>query len=51
MTKVAFLVKEQNVSVIPLTSVEYHDVLHNTSLSRMNVYHFMHNIWPGRRAH
>ena len=31
----------------PLTSMEYHDVLPNTSLIHL----FMHKIWPGRRAH
>ena len=41
MTKVKFLVKEQNVS---------HDVLPNTSLNAAD-WLFMHKIWPGRRAH
>ena len=37
VTKVTFLVKEQNVSVIS-TGVNYYDVLPNISLSRMSVY-------------
>ena len=47
MTKETFLVKEQNVSVI--STVAYHDVSPNISLGRISVY--MHEIWPGRRAH
>ena len=38
MTKVTFLVKDQNVSVISTDVMEYHDVLPNIFLSRMNVY-------------
>ena len=32
------IVKEECVSVIPLMSMEYHDILPNTSLSMMSVY-------------
>ena len=38
VTKVTFLVKEQNVSVISTDAMEYHDVLPNISLNRMSVY-------------
>ena len=38
MTKVKFLVKEQNVSVISTDVNEYHDVLPNISLRRRSVY-------------
>ena len=38
MTKVTFLVKAQNVSVLMSMEFEYHDVLPNISLSWMSVY-------------